>query len=694
MGAEVLTLDTANGGQGDITATGTVSAPSIYGGYSVYSEGDVTALEKIITGAFEGSNGKVLFKNTNIEDTADTSLLITGNSLTANTIYLPDSSGTLALSVNGSAADATGNITLDGLLRGVTSSGGTQTWLGMIPIDYGSASVDHTVIIGVDTGLNATNASYAIFIGAHAAENATDASTSNFIGKNAGYDAVNSNKSNFIGLNAGSEALYAGNSVLIGTNAGINVAPDINYGDLDGNFYSNFIGYYAGSNATYAYVSNFIGHTAGQQATNASGSNFFGTGAGFAATSASNSNFIGSWAGFDATNAQNANFIGLNAGQGASNASFSNFFGQEAGDQAYDADHSNFIGHQSGYHATGANHSNMIGFRAGYQAVNAVNSIFIGNGAGLNDTVNNTSGTSTSILIGQSTSTGGNINSIAIGMGTANNAASQLNIANVLYGTNIYSSISSSSAPVTGGKIGILNNNPSYTLHVGTSSISGIVARFQNSTGTCDINPTTSSLSCSSDQTLKKNITELDNTILDRVLALRPVTYNWKTESDTASTHIGFIAQEVESIFPDLVSTDANTGLKSVAYSSFIPYTIKAIQEMNVKVAMLPDFEDQTLSAKISEFLSGVAQGTAKVQKVETESVTTNELCMNDGGEKVCITPQELKTLLQSHANTASQQSPQSEPIVSPEPVIEEAPSAPEQEPLLGNEPSSPVERQ
>ena len=59
---------------------------------------------------------------------------------------------------------------------------------------------------------------------------------------------------------------------------------------------------------------------------------------------------------------------------------------------------------------------------------------------------------------------------------------------------------------------------------------------------------------------------------------------NWNKEDDNDTKHIGFIAQEVEQIFPDLVSTDPETNLKSISYTNFIPYTISALQEMDLKV--------------------------------------------------------------------------------------------------------------
>jgi len=45
-----------------------------------------------------------------------------------------------------------------------------------------------------------------------------------------------------------------------------------------------------------------------------------------------------------------------------------------------------------------------------------------------------------------------------------------------------------------------------------------------------------------------------------------------------AEKQIGVIAQEVEAIYPELVSTDEN-GYKSVSYEKFTPILIEAIKE-------------------------------------------------------------------------------------------------------------------
>jgi hypothetical protein len=87
------------------------------------------------------------------------------------------------------------------------------------------------------------------------------------------------------------------------------------------------------------------------------------------------------------------------------------------------------------------------------------------------------------------------------------------------------------------------------------------------------------SYSTSSDARLKKDIKDGSYGLSD-LLKLRPVTYRWKDSSDEAE-HNGFIAQEVQKVFPASVSTGGGkTGtMLTVDYTSLIPVAVKAIQQ-------------------------------------------------------------------------------------------------------------------
>ena len=95
------------------------------------------------------------------------------------------------------------------------------------------------------------------------------------------------------------------------------------------------------------------------------------------------------------------------------------------------------------------------------------------------------------------------------------------------------------------------------------------------------------SITSLSDISEKENIKDLE-TGLGTVLALRPRRFDWKNGSGTNIA--GFIAQEVESILPDLVESfrvsedETKLGLKM---GDMIPTLVKAIQEQQALITQL-----------------------------------------------------------------------------------------------------------
>ena len=79
-----------------------------------------------------------------------------------------------------------------------------------------------------------------------------------------------------------------------------------------------------------------------------------------------------------------------------------------------------------------------------------------------------------------------------------------------------------------------------------------------------------------SDIRLKNTIEELGDNDLDKLNKLVPKSYNFKNDN---IKHFGFIAQEVEKVFPNLVSTD-NDGMKSINYLEMIPLLLHKINHL------------------------------------------------------------------------------------------------------------------
>lgn len=100
-----------------------------------------------------------------------------------------------------------------------------------------------------------------------------------------------------------------------------------------------------------------------------------------------------------------------------------------------------------------------------------------------------------------------------------------------------------------------------------------------------------------SDVRLKKNISTVTDTYLDKVKDLRIVNYHWNDQEDSSPLEFGMIAQEVEELIPNIVheGREHEDGIKYKGIqASILPYIlIKAIQELNTKL--------DTANAKIAE---------------------------------------------------------------------------------------------
>lgn len=89
----------------------------------------------------------------------------------------------------------------------------------------------------------------------------------------------------------------------------------------------------------------------------------------------------------------------------------------------------------------------------------------------------------------------------------------------------------------------------------------------------------------SSDSRLKENIAPLSNS-LEKVLKLQGVSFTWR--SDVGHTKdIGFIAQDVQKVLPDLVIQDKNNGLLSVKYQNMVAVLAEAIKEQQQQIEEL-----------------------------------------------------------------------------------------------------------
>ena len=90
---------------------------------------------------------------------------------------------------------------------------------------------------------------------------------------------------------------------------------------------------------------------------------------------------------------------------------------------------------------------------------------------------------------------------------------------------------------------------------------------------------TAANFNTTSDASLKTNISTFANP-LDTINSLRGVAFDW---INSGKSEIGVIAQEVEKVLPDLVSTNKE-GIKSVKYGNLIAVLIEAVKDQQSQI--------------------------------------------------------------------------------------------------------------
>lgn len=133
-----------------------------------------------------------------------------------------------------------------------------------------------------------------------------------------------------------------------------------------------------------------------------------------------------------------------------------------------------------------------------------------------------------------------------------------------------------------------------------------------------DVNGTaggTSAWQSPSDKRYKENIKPIQN-ILPKINKLVAIYYDWKKQDFPDKDfpdkrQVGFIAQEMEEIFPELVYTDKR-GYKSVAYSKITPILLQAIKELQLQNTKEIEGLRKKYDQKINEL-------TKRIKKLEND---------------------------------------------------------------------------
>jgi len=304
-----------------------------------------------------------------------------------------------------------------------------------------------------------------------------------------------------------------------------------------------------------------------------------------------------------------------------------------------------FAGEGAGGGASNAGNSNVaIGPSAGYQLTSGESNVFIGNSTGAaNDTgvrntflgvaagAGNTTG-SYNIAIGQNAGdiiTTGSHN-IVIGDSVDVPSATddyQLSIGNLIYGTDV----DGTGATPSTGNIGIGVAAPVHKLDVDGDIYT-----------TGDVCGGSQCLNTLSDRRLKENITSLATSTLEKILTLNPVTFKWndiylnshKGLLDATSTKLGFIAQDMEMVFPEVVTRN-NDGYIGIDYGKLTAVLTAGFQEI---YKMVKDIKSEVAAQGrvVSKWF--INENTLKVPTEGTlqidGQICVDEVCMNKNAFK------------------------------------------------------------
>ena len=421
----------------------------------------------------------------------------------------------------------------------------------------------------------------------------------------------------------------------IGSNAGklFNTASDTGQ--------STFVGYFAGAQVSTGTDSTFVGGSAGTNTTTGAKNTAVGSQALQLNTTASNNTAVGYQAGYANTTGIRNTVTGSLALATNSTASFNSAFGYAALNSSTGSANT-AVGSSALEGNTTASNNTAVGYQAGYTNVTGSYNTFMGVSAGRLSNYN------------------GNAFNAAYGYASGYNLSTGIN--NSFYGTN------SGSEVTTGSKntiIGNYNGNQG-SLDIRTASNAIVLSDgdgnprlYRPSSGgwvfagqtdgydsikclvsgtnpyginvdftAADPNNTTNyvfgaydsfasvwmyriysngTVAARSDARWKKNIETTRNGYAEDLSRLRVVKYNWYNHEDGAPKELGFIAQEVEQVFPNLVQTDPvmkkrevtdelgniteeeyqDGNSKSIKTSVFIPMLVKAIQELKAEVDSL-----------------------------------------------------------------------------------------------------------
>jgi hypothetical protein len=170
---------------------------------------------------------------------------------------------------------------------------------------------------------------------------------------------------------------------------------------------------------------------------------------------------------------------------------------------------------------------------------------------------------------------------------------------------------------------------------LGSGAGGGFVGRFFVAPGTGDVIANgymqATSFNATSDRRLKQNITaQENNSVLERLEQLQTYSYDY-INTPSVGRRIGVIAQEIQNLFPEAVSTSAKTGMLSVDYNALGAMAAMGVGQLNSKFKVL-DGKVTLQGEKLIELDGKLVQHDTRIGSLEnwkTAAVTRMDSMQN-----------------------------------------------------------------
>jgi len=204
------------------------------------------------------------------------------------------------------------------------------------------------------------------------------------------------------------------------------------------------------------------------------------------------------------------------------------------------------------------------------------------------------------------------------------------------------------------GNLGLATTSPWRTLSVvGTAVINGLTSSATGNyvcinTTTWELTRGNGSACTTSSVRFKQDVQELGYGLKD-VLSMRPVSFRYKPEMNMGdATRIGFIAEEMQQLVPDVVALDEQGRPSGIDYPSLTAVIANAIKDLATITGQF--------KANLIAWLGSATNGIQSIftQKLIAKQVEAVELCLTDTNGTSCYTRFELDAMLSQAAAAAT----------------------------------------